>query len=124
MGISTKNRRRIAVDGRQYLWWVTVDDTYYLSPGGHTVTVATEDRHFFVRYGLRQHEESRHIVFTGTDLGGMTGSSGNWCRYRCPAFGTDESMMPADVANLIRWCLAEHTRIPVDYLGKLEQPST
>lgn len=116
MGISTKNRRRLIVDNQPYLWWVATNDSYYLNPGDPVLTVATENRQFFVRYGLFQSDESRHLVVS-TMVPGVVTASGN--RFQCPAFGTTDSIRPTDVAALVRWCLrTDNPPVKVDFAGQ------
>jgi hypothetical protein len=65
---------------------------------------------------LVQAEDVRHLAFRD-GAGRQTGSGG---LFRCPAFGTPETVTPKDVAALIRWCKASvaEPRIAVDWQGK------
>ncbi|MEV0292409.1 hypothetical protein [Nocardia sp. NPDC050710] len=117
MGISTKNRRRIVVDDREYIWWVAVgaDDAF----DDPTVRVATVDRRFLVHYHLRQPDETRHMTVLGPEFKGVPGAGVRHRRFLSPAFGTPEAMRPADVAALIRWCRdTESAPVEVDWHGK------
>ncbi|MFI9502845.1 hypothetical protein [Nocardia sp. NPDC052566] len=120
MGISTKRRRRITVDDREYLWWVQEDPENYYAPYQPGVRVATEDRRLLVRYHLGQSGEHRHVTVLGPEFRGLPGLGGPWRRYRCPAFGSADSFRPADAAALIRWCAeAGAPPLEVDFRGNL-----
>jgi hypothetical protein len=117
MTISAKGRRRIEVDGQSFLWWVAecVDDDF---AGASALTIASTDKKLLVRYGLCQPDASRYIVVLGSVFRGMPNLGGRWRRFRCPQFGTFESVTPRDVADLIRWCCARgEPATEVDYRG-------
>ncbi|MFC9895858.1 hypothetical protein ACFVMC_19395 [Nocardia sp. NPDC127579] len=103
MAISKKGRRRIVVGGREYLWWVRTDWTSHPTPGRPTLTVASEDRRFMVRYVLHQSHERRHLIVVGREFRG-TDRPGPHRYYPCPAFGPATEFRPAHVAELIGWC--------------------
>ena len=112
MAVSAKGRRRLEVDGHSYLWRVGPDDVF-----GLTVTVASKDRDLLVQYALIQSDEERHVVVLGRRFRNET-KSGSYTRYRCPAFGTYETVTPKDVAALVRWCtVGDDPLIAVDWRG-------
>lgn len=117
MAVSAKNRRRIKVAGTSYLWWVTPDpEDDFL--GSSMVTVASDDRGLFVRYGLGQPDTSRYVVVLGPSFRGLPGLGGPWRRFRCPRFEDDAGVTPKHVAELIAWCTdAGSATLEVNYLG-------
>jgi hypothetical protein len=113
MTISAKGRRRLEVDGNAYLWWVQEE----LDCFGHALTVASDDKHFLVRYTLIQSDEHRHVVVLGRRFRNET-RGGAWRRYRCFAVGTHETVTPKDVAAFVRWCTTgTDALIEVDWNG-------
>ncbi|MEV0246512.1 hypothetical protein AB0H76_08000 [Nocardia sp. NPDC050712] len=123
MAISKKNRRKIVVGDREYLWWVRRDWENYQQPGAPTLAVATDDRRMLLYYALNQAEEARHLVVLGSEFRGAVrpGLSG---RYRCPAFGLPGEIHPSDVAAFITWCTtAEPLPVKVDWQGNPLRPS-
>ena len=117
MAISTHRRRRIQIDGIQYLWWVVTDfeEEFFTQP---KLTVASRDRQLLVRYCLQQSQETRYLVVLGPQFRGIPGLGGPWRRFRCPSFGDSSMLLPKDVANLVRWCTETgQATTEVDYRG-------
>lgn len=102
MTISRKNRRRIVVGVTEYLWYVAPDHDAFDGP---VLTVVSTDRKFFVRYPLLQSDNTRHVVVLGSRFRGLQ-TGGPWRRFRCPSFGTLETVAPHDVRLLIECSLA------------------
>jgi hypothetical protein len=65
MTISRKGRRRIVVNGREFLWYVAEDVDDACVP---TLTVVSSDRRFLVRYALLQPDELLHVVVIGPEF--------------------------------------------------------
>lgn len=115
MTICRKKRRRIVVNGREYLWYVAPDPDEFDVP---TLTVVSSDRRLFLRYSLLQAEE-RHVVVIGPEFRGVE-VGGTWRRFRCPAFGTLETIAPGDVRQVIEWAIMrEQLPVEVDWQGRL-----
>jgi hypothetical protein len=118
MAVSAKNRRKVEVDGRRYLWWVAEDEDSPFCPMLLAVTVASQDRRLLVRYHLGQPDELRHVTVLGPSFKGLSGCGGPWRRFRSPPFGLPNEVRPGDVAALIRWCEQEgDAPVEVNYLG-------
>lgn len=117
MGISTKHRRKITVDGEEYLWWVAPDDEDWLVPGTPAVTVAKSDHSLLVRYHLGQPEERRHVTVLGPRFRGLAGCGGPWRRFQCPSFEDGGAVRPLQVAALVRWVVEVGPVVEVNYLG-------
>jgi hypothetical protein len=117
MAISARSRRRIEVDEGSYLWWVAEHEDACGTP---VLTVVSEDKHFLVKYQLLQSDDVRHVVVLGRDFRKRTDCGGRWRRFRCPAFGTLETVTPKGVAALVRWCKeGSDALVEVDWRGKL-----
>jgi hypothetical protein len=116
MTISTKHRRSISVEGNTYLWWVTEDleDDFV---GSLVLTVASKDRRLFVRYGLVQPNDRRHVVVLGPQFRDLVDAPGPWRRFACPAFGAADRITPKDVAEFVHWCTTAGPLTEVDYRG-------
>jgi len=100
MAVSKRQRRRIVVEGKPYVWWIAPDED---AADALTLTVASERRGLFVRYALAQAEHRRHVSVCGPRFRAVAGCGGSTRRFRCPAFGRVGEVRPADVAQLIRW---------------------
>ena len=115
MAISTAKRRRMTVDDQTYVWWVVDDEE---ACGKSVLTVASPDKQFLVKFQLVQAEARRHVVVLGRRFRSRTDCGGCWRRFRCPQFGTGDSVTPKDVAALVRWCnLDANGVIEVDWQG-------
>lgn len=67
MGIATKKRRKIVVNGENYLWWVTEGD----GPG-MILYVVSQDKHFMVQYELEQPNGEEYLAVIGRRFAGAT----------------------------------------------------
>jgi hypothetical protein len=125
MAVSRKYKRPISVDGRDYLWWVMLDDEPFVPSTGHCLRVVDLQGEMFAYYPLCQPAEIRHIEvrrrrFRSADRGSGRALSG---RFRCPAFAAGPSVTPADVAALVRWCESAGEPVEVDYRGLALAPT-
>jgi hypothetical protein len=61
MAISKKNKNRVNVDGKEYLWWVfdEFDQTEFY---GIQIKAVCSDQTHFLKYGLQQPEDNRKVV--------------------------------------------------------------
>jgi hypothetical protein len=115
MTISRKNRRRIVVAEREFIWYVAEGVDNASIP---TLTVTSVDRRFLVKYALLQPDELLHVVVIGPEFRNP-GCGGSWRRFRSPRFGTLETIAPADVRALIEWALdPEPLSVEVDWRGE------
>ena len=117
MALRGKGRRRIAVGGRDYLWWVKIEDEDDFV-GAPMVTVVSERRELYVKYGLVQPDDRRYLISSGSYCRGIDEQGSTWRCFRCPKFGTEETIAPKGVEALIRWCLqVEGETVEVDWRG-------
>ncbi len=122
MAVARKGKRRISVNRTTYFWYVAGDwDSfpYWVTGNPHAVNIVSEDKRLIVRYHLGQQDsEGRHITVIGQLLEGAR-HSGQWRRFRCPAWCDGDIVRPGDVRAIIEWCL-DKTRplIEVDWNGE------
>lgn len=107
MGISKKGKRKIVIDRRAYLWWVfnEVDQTSF---DGDQIKLVAEDQSHAILYGLQQWGESRRIVISLRNDGGIISLD-------CPVFEDPNGIItPSGIRKLIEWCKVKpdenHTR--------------
>ncbi len=118
MAVSGKNRRKIVVGDRAYLWWVRDTDPEYNSPSTTALMVVSADGKFGVRFFLGQPPDRRFLIVLGPDFGGLPDAGGPWVRVRCPEFLTGSEVAPAVVRRLIEWCTSpDRELVRVNYLG-------
>jgi hypothetical protein len=118
MAVSTKRKRPIVVDGREYLWWVVPDyEPPFVPSAGTSLKVVDTVGNMCVEYHLGQPGDVCHVVVQGKRFGSLTGCGGPHRRFRCPVFASGPAVTPADVAALIRWCEAASEPTEVNYLG-------
>ena len=115
MTISRKGRRRIIVNARQYLWYVAPDEDDCFEP---MLTVVSTDRRVFLRYHITQSDDVRFVMVLGPEFC-VPGCGGPWRRFRCPEFGSPDSITPKDVRALIEWALRPgESPAEVDWTGQ------
>lgn len=115
MGIATKNRRKIKIGGRDFVWYVSDD----YDSADMVLRVASLDKNFIVNYHLAQPDDTRHLIVLGKEFNGLLRSTYNWKRVICPKWEEDSVITPKSVRRLIEWCLVEKSElIEVDWIGK------
>jgi hypothetical protein len=125
MGVATKNRRKIDVDGRCYLWYVADDHHDFPLTVGEgelllALNILSDDKRFVARFHLGQGKAAgRHITIIGREFVGVD-SSGTWRRFLCPNWCVQRAITPVDVRAIIEWCNDTHAkRFMVDCKGSL-----
>lgn len=77
MGVRTKGRRKITVNGEKYMWYVALDcDSPY-----HILTIISEDKKLIITCPLKT--EISYIISKGTTFQGKK-TDGCWERYLLP----------------------------------------
>ncbi|WP_299888024.1 hypothetical protein [uncultured Lacinutrix sp.] len=66
MTISKKRKKRVNVEGKEYLWWV-FDETDQTEFDGIQIKAVSSDQSMFLKYGLQQIENNRKIVISLRD---------------------------------------------------------
>ena len=100
MGVRTKGRRKIVVDGEDYVWYVAEND----DGPGVVLHVASQDKKLAVMYPLYDEIGQQYIVILGERFTGAE-TGGPWKRFVCPQFESDGVVTPKHVRDLILWCL-------------------
>ena len=103
MAIRKKKRRKITVNKRPFTWWVSDDAD---SPD-MVLRVFSEDKKFIVSYHLNQSDAQRFLIVLGKEFPGLVNAGTGWMRVKCPKWETDSTITPANVRQLIKWCLFE-----------------
>ncbi|HZS05141.1 MAG TPA: hypothetical protein VFD58_09930 [Blastocatellia bacterium] len=117
MGVATRKRRKIVVNGRKFVWQV-IDRM-----PGYVLQVISEDKHFLVEYPLGNHDPYCLLDVMGGELPGLPDAGHCTLRIHCPQFGDERSATSSTVRRLIEWCLySERKLIPVDVSGKPVSP--
>ena len=93
MGVASKRRRKIKVEGRRYLWYVRDDP----DSEAWVLHVLSEDKAFIVKYHLGQPAEGRYLIVLGPDFAGLPDAGGQWIRVLCPAWEKGGTVGPGDV---------------------------
>jgi len=105
MAISTKNRNRVLVDGKEYLWWVFDEFDQTEFDGIQIKAVCSDQTHFF-KYGLQQQENGRKLVLALSNYTKLVHLSSP------PKFENDEGIITrSGVVRMIKWCKKENHQI-------------
>ena len=116
MGVATKGRRKIDVNGRRFVWHVCEDED---SPG-LVLHVASQDKRLLVHYHLGQPEGQRVVTVIGPEFGGVPDAGGCHRRFLCPSWEVGGRVAPAAVRRLVLWCLSDvEERVERDWTGRL-----
>jgi hypothetical protein len=98
MAVSRKGRRKIAVEGVEYVWWIAPADYF----GGNALNIVGETNHLHLVYQLG----GSVLSVLGRRFRGHELTSGCHRHFRCPPVGSPDEIAPGDVAALIRWAIA------------------
>jgi hypothetical protein len=123
MGVRKKKRRKITVNKRQFIWWVSEDSD---SPDV-ILRILSDDKKFIVNYHLDQPEEQRFLIVLGKEFPGLANAGHTWKRVRCPRWESDSGVTPAAVRQVIKWCLYEdRPLVQLNWKGEVieEEPQT
>lgn len=95
MGVRKKGRRKITVDEKEYVWYVSLDDysDYYL------LNIASEDKSYVLTCPLKT--EIPYLISKGKLLKNEK-TDGTWKRYELP-FDIPEIITPVFVTKVISW---------------------
>jgi hypothetical protein len=113
MGVSSKKRRKIVVNGRNFVWRV-IDKL-----PGYSLQVISEDKHFIVEYPWMSYDPFSYLEVIGKEFPGLPKAGQCVERVHCPQFGDLDAITPGMVRRLIDWALfSERKLIPVCLLGR------
>lgn len=102
MGVRTKGRRKLDIDGRRYVWWVQEDR----DGAGPVLHVVSEDKRLIVMYALWQPVGEDYVVVLGSEFAGAE-TGGCWERFRSPSWIERGAVSPRTVRGLIEWCQSD-----------------
>ena len=127
MGASKKNRRKISVGDREYLWYVAEEYDYFPPTVGQdlrALNILSVNKQFAVRYYLGQGvPERRQISVMGAESGESQGAR-IWRHLRSPDWCPDGVVTPSVVRSVIEWSLDGAAKTEVDYTGaEIEPPA-
>lgn len=117
--VKTKGRRKIAVQGRRYVWyvlsgdcdrdhWERVSSNDWGTPFLHIIS---EDKRLILTIPLNAPKP--YAVSKGREFQGRP-TSGCWERYILP-FDTPESITPRFVAEVIKWAVSGDGAVKTEY---------
>ncbi|KAA0127310.1 hypothetical protein FY557_13075 [Chryseobacterium sp. SN22] len=105
MAISSKNKRRVSVGNKEYLWWV-FDEYDQTELDGIQVKAVCSDQTHFIKYGLQQKPDDRKLVLAWENYTKLVHLSSP------PVFEDNEGIIStAGVKEMIQWCKKERHRI-------------
>lgn len=111
MAISKKNKNRVIVDGKEYLWWVfdEIDQTEF---DGIQVKIVCADQTHFIKYGLQQYDEKRKVVLALRDYAKLV-------HLKSPKFEDEKGIITkSGICRLIKWCKSEKHNVLYALDGK------
>jgi hypothetical protein len=128
MGAAKKNRRRITVNNRLFLWSLS-DSCSVIDKNNPpreilvyaTLHIVSHDKRLIVEYGLGSlpalHE--RYLTVISPTFPGLAHKNPGPIYLRTPQWTVDDVVSPAFVRCVIEWCLDENkTILEVDKYGK------
>lgn len=97
-----KNRRKLTLRERDFLWYVRDDP----DSAAKVLHVLSDDKRFVVTYELGQGKSSRPplVIVVGREFPGLPSAGGSWIRVRCPTWSEDHRIDGTFVRRLIEWC--------------------
>lgn len=105
MAISRKNKNRVFVNGKEYLWWIfdEIDQTEF--DGIQIKAVSSDQTHFF-KYGLQQLEKDRKLVLALNNYTKLVHLSSP------PKFENDQGIITrSGIVTMIKWSKRENHEI-------------
>jgi hypothetical protein len=103
MAISRRNKRKIVVDGQEYLWWAAYDWGHYMGGGAAALHICTPDRRLWVSLSIGG-SGRRSLARVQASEGFLRGPVERGAVLRCEVTQRDTVIMPGDVRALIDWC--------------------
>lgn len=98
MAISRKNKNRVTVGGKEYLWWV-FDEYDQTTFDGIQIKAVCSDQTHFIKYGLQQEEDDRKLVLALKDYTQLVFLSSP------PKFEDSKGIITkSGIIRMIEWC--------------------
>ena len=111
MGLATKRRRKIDVDGNIYVWYVAPDD----DSAYNVLNIVSEDKNYVLTVPLLAPTD--YIISKGRVFQGNR-TSGIWERYRL-LVSLPDTITPGFVARIIKWAVNGESAEKASWDGKL-----
>lgn len=110
MAVRMKNRRKIIVENKLYVWYVDLDydSTYYIC------NIVSADKSLIVSCPMKT--ETSYIISKGTIFQNLK-TDGHWNRYLLP-FRIPEIITSKFVSKVILWAMQNKNAIEVKWNGK------
>lgn len=110
MGVKTKGRRKITVDGKFYVWYVEQDDEseYYI------LNIVSEDKALIISCPLKA--PTNYIISKGNIFQNRK-TDGTWNRFLLP-FDVPDIITPKFVSKVILWAVRENNAVRIYWNGK------
>ncbi|MFP7658082.1 hypothetical protein [Chryseobacterium proteolyticum] len=98
MAISKKNKSKVSVDGKEYLWWV-FDEYDQTEFDGIQIKAVSSDQTHFIKYGLQQSLNNSKLVLALKNYTKLVHLS------LPPKFENNEGVITKTGINrMIKWC--------------------
>lgn len=110
MAIRNKNKRKIVVENKLYVWYVDLD---YDSPY-NILHIASCNKSLILSCPLKT--ETSYIISKGTVFQKLK-TSGIWQRYLLP-FCVPEAITPKFVSTVILWATQGNNALQIEWNGK------
>ncbi len=100
MAISKKNKNRVVVEGKEYLWWVFDEHDQGVFCGIQVKIVCSDQTHY-VQYGLQQDADDLKVVV-------VLRNETNAVCFECPRFENEDGIITkTGIARMVMWCKNE-----------------
>ncbi|WP_126652197.1 hypothetical protein [Chryseobacterium aureum] len=101
MAISKKNKSRVSVDGKEYLWWV-FDEYDQTEFDGLQIKAVCSDQTHFIKYGLQQNLDNSKLVLALKNYRKLVHLS------LPPKFENNQGVITrTGIKRMIKWCKQE-----------------
>ncbi|WP_160137885.1 hypothetical protein [Chryseobacterium sp. c4a] len=98
MAISKKNKSKVTVNGKEYLWWV-FDEYDQTTFDGIQIKAVCSDQTHFIKYGLQQEEDDRKLALILKDYTKLVLLSSP------PKFEDNKGIITkSGIIRMIEWC--------------------
>lgn len=110
MAVTAKDRRKIVVEDKNYVWYVKsdCDSPYYI------MNIISEDKSLIVSCPLRT--RTKYIISKGNVFQNKD-TNGRWNRYLLP-FSVPDIITPEFVADVILWVTKGDNAEKIEWNGK------
>ena len=114
MGVNSKGKRKIIVDGDTYYWYVTSISMPWLVDAPRNIYVFSADKKFRIEYIVLLPWENvqTHLKIHNQGYGNLSLPKGQHC-FLCPTWENEQGgMIPSRVRDMVLWCLSQTEKEP------------